>query len=500
MPSRVLRARISDRSALHREFDRIREQEALPAAFPDEVLAEAERATTAPRQPTQDRTDIPFVTLDPPSSTDLDQAFHLQRRNGGGYLVRYAIADVAAFVDPHGAVAQEAWRRVVTLYCPDTRVPLHPPVLSEQAASLWPDGPRPAVLWSIGINDLGEITEVDVERAWVRSRAKLGYPDVQAALEAGTTDDMVALLPDVGALLAAAELARGGASLPLPAQEIEEGPGGYRLGYRNPLPVEQHNAQLSLLTGRAAARLMLDVGSGVLRTMPPPDERDVRRLRRVAAGLQVDWPTDVSYGELLATIGPELSPTEVAFLNEAASLFRGASYTVVGDSPNGGDSTGVATDVSQPAPGPAPEPAPPPLTHAAIAAPYAHCTAPLRRLVDRFVNEVCLAAAAGRPTPEWATAALRGLPDQMQAGTSRARAVERQVLDAVEVAVMRRHAQRTMTGVVVETDEKRGRCEVAVTNPAVVARCHPALPLGSTARVRLAPESLADGRVRFVAL
>ncbi|OSC55137.1 ribonuclease II, partial [Streptomyces sp. BF-3] len=77
----------------------------LPGAFPPEVLAEAEQAARAPDLPAHlDATDIPFLTIDPPASTDLDQAMHLERRRDGrGYRVLYAIADVAAYLRPGGA-------------------------------------------------------------------------------------------------------------------------------------------------------------------------------------------------------------------------------------------------------------------------------------------------------------------------------------------------------------------------------------------------------------
>ena len=67
------------------------------AAFPDPVLAEAERAaaTPWPREGRLDLRDLPFLTIDPPGSMDLDQAMLLER-SGDGYTVRYAIADVAA--------------------------------------------------------------------------------------------------------------------------------------------------------------------------------------------------------------------------------------------------------------------------------------------------------------------------------------------------------------------------------------------------------------------
>jgi hypothetical protein len=102
------------------------------------------------------------------------------RGTAAGYRVSYAIADVGAFVVPGGALDAEVEQRGVTLYAPDRRVPLHPPVLGEQAASLLPDGPRPALLWQLDLDADGGLTATDVRRALVRSRAQLDYEGVQA--------------------------------------------------------------------------------------------------------------------------------------------------------------------------------------------------------------------------------------------------------------------------------------------------------------------------------
>ncbi|MEK8226128.1 hypothetical protein NKG05_08695 [Oerskovia sp. M15] len=50
------------------------------------------------------------------------------------------------------------------------------------------------------------------------------------------------------------------------------------------------------------------------------------------------------------------------------------------------------------------------VAHAAIAAEYAHVTAPLRRLVDRYGTEICLALSAGDEVPAWVRDALPGCP------------------------------------------------------------------------------------------
>src|SRR3954469_2539163 len=166
------------------DFAAIRAELGVPEEFPAEALAEAERAASRPPLPELDATDVELVTLDPPGSRDLDQAVHLAAR-GSGFRVIYAIADVGGFVRLGGALDAEARRRGQTVYSPDRRTPLHPPVLSEGAASLLPGELRPAALWTIDLDDDGEPVDVRLDRARVRSRAQLDYVSVQAQADAG---------------------------------------------------------------------------------------------------------------------------------------------------------------------------------------------------------------------------------------------------------------------------------------------------------------------------
>src|SRR3954468_3767134 len=144
MPSR--RIRLVPASALAEGLKAIRREAGVPEAFPADVLAEAEAAASPP-PPERERVDLPFVTIDPPGSRDLDQALHIERL-GDGHRIHYAIADVAAFVAPGGAIAAEAPARGVAFSPPARRAPLPPPVLSEGAASLLPGEWRPAALWT----------------------------------------------------------------------------------------------------------------------------------------------------------------------------------------------------------------------------------------------------------------------------------------------------------------------------------------------------------------
>ncbi len=462
--------------APHIDFAALRRELRLPQEFPPDALAEAEKAAAGPPPPAADRTDIPFVTLDPATSKDLDQAMHLSRRPGGGYRVCYAIADVASYVRPGGPLEAETWVRGQTIYLPDGRIPLHPPVLSEDAVSLFPDVDRAAVLWTIDLDADGATTAVTLERARVRSRAKLNYEAVQQQVDAGTPPEPLALLVELGTLLAGRAAERGAVNLPLPEQEVEQHDGGWRLVLRAPLPVEEHNAQISLLTGMAAAGLMLRGRVGLLRTMPPPKAEAVMKLQAAAKSLGVLWPAGAPVGTVVASADPA-SPRGAAFLDQAADLLRGAAYTPFDGSPP--EQTG----------------------HGGVGAPYAHVTAPLRRLADRYATEVCLAFAAGQEIPEWARAALPKLPKVMSESDRLAGAANRGAIDLAEAVLLQgRVGELFEAGVVDVDDASKNRPPggtVAIDEPAVRARCVGALPLGVRIQARLTVADPATRKVQF---
>ena len=454
------------------DFAAIRAELELPEDFPAEVLAAAQAAADGVRLPDTDATDLPLVTLDPPGSRDLDQAVHLAAR-GDGYRVSYAIADVGAFVRLGSVLDAEARRRGQTVYSPDRRTPLHPPELSEGAASLLAGQVRPAVLWTIDLDADGVAVAVDLRRARVRSRAQLDYPSVQAQADAGTLPEALALLPDVGRLLQQRAADRGALELGILDQEVSPGPdGGWTLAFRRELPVEGWNAQISLLTGRCAAAMMLEGGTGVLRTLPPAPPGDVERLRRLAPALGVDWPDGAGAGAVLAELDVR-RPGHAAFLEEAAALLRGAAYT--------------------PFDGALPEQT----GHGGVGAPYAHVTAPLRRLVDRFGTEVCLALAAGQAPDADLRAALPELPALMAASDRRTRAVERAVIDATEAWLLAGREGQRFPAVVVDAEDGKGT--VVLDEPAVRGRCTgAALQPGTRVVVRLEEADVAARSVRFV--
>lgn len=445
----------------------------LPQGFPVEVEAEARVAIE--RDPSQsgdheDRTSIPFLTVDPPGSMDLDQAFHAER-SASGFLVNYAIADPGWFIEPGGALDRESRLRGQTLYSPDLKVPLYPQTLSEGAASLLSDQTRPSVLWAIELDDRGEPIKVSARRSLVRSRRRLTYGEAQEEIDAGSAEEPLLLLREIGLLRKERESERGGMNLELPEQEIVRSGDRFELHFRGPLPVEEWNAQISLLTGLSAARLMIDGGIGLLRTMPEPEPESVKALRAGASLVGVPWPEGLTYQEFISSLKPS-SAGHAGLLTLATRLFRGTGY--------------VAFDGSPPEQ---------PLHHA-IAASYAHVTAPLRRLGDRFANEIAVALCAGTEAPAWAREALPHLPERLKESHRKDGELERRTVDFLEAVSLQDRVGEQFEAVVVESGAKGAT--IQIKEPAIVARCKGGCgDLGTRVEVRLSEANVDKGIVSF---
>lgn len=460
-----MRSVTGDLAPLRHGLAQLRTELGLPTAFPPDVLTAASAAvaqdpTTSPEH--VDRTDVPFVTLDPLGAVDLDQAFALEQAAGGVIVLRYAIADVGWFVTDGDALDGEAWRRGTTMYLPDGKVPLYPPILSERAASLLPEGPRPAVVFTVRLGDDGVPALDGVERAVVRSRARLAYETV-------TDADLSPLLPEFAARMAAGDAARGAARVDAPEQQVVADDGGFRLEVRPRLASEDRNAAMSLATNLAVAQLLLAAGTGLFRVMAEPDQRAVARLRHTASAMGVHWGRDESLADLERRLDPR-QPRDAAFMLAIRRAGGGASYVAY--------EQGVVP------------------WHAAMAATYAHATAPLRRLADRHVCLAALDVAAGRPVRPAVDAAFPRLPAVMAEADALGNKIDRSVIDLAEAVVMTGREGQLFDAVVTDEDERGVR--IQLREPAVVARLganH--VDPGDTVRVRLLEADPARRLVRF---
>jgi exoribonuclease R len=448
--------------ALARGLVAIRAQYQVPQDFTPEVLAAAE--TAARRVPSDhvDRTDRAFVTLDPASSTDLDQAFAIEAA-GGDLLLHYAIADVAWFVADGDPLDTEAWRRGETLYLPDGKAPLYPPVLSQGAASLLPDGPRPAVVFTVRVAADGAVHLDGAERALIRSRAKLAY-------ETATKAELPGGFDELARRIAAAEQARGAARVDPPEQEVSAiAPGDFQLAFRPRLVAEDQNAALSLATNMAVADALVAHHTGLFRVMAAPDAGAVARLRNTARAYRLDWPADMTLDDYARTLDAA-DPHQAAFMLAIRRAGQGASYAPFRD--------GVTP------------------WHAAMAATYAHATAPLRRLADRYVVQAALAVANGRAVPGTVTAAFETLPKVMAKADALAGQIDRAVIDLAEAVMLSNEIGRTFDAVVTDADDRGAR--IQLSDAPVMARVPaPGLAPGDAVQVRLTGVDVDKRSVSF---
>ena len=451
-PARMLAANIA---SIRTEFQ-------VPSGFPADVLAAAEAA--AQRVPTAhvDWTNRPFVTLDPATATDLDQAFCLDVA-GSALILHYAIADVAWFVDDGGVIDTEAWARGETLYLPDGKAGLYPPVLAEGAASLLPDGPRPAVVFSVRVDAAGAVQLDAVTRALIHSRAKLAYASVR-------DEDLPDGFADLSARIARAEAARGAARVDPPEQELAQGPDGrLALTFRERHPSEDRNAALSLACNMAVADLLQSHGTGLFRVMAEPDDAAVRRLRLTAQALRIDWPEQATLTQFERTLDPTRA-RDAALMLAIRRAGNGASYRPwrAGETP----------------------------WHAAVAATYAHATAPLRRLADRYVVQAALAVANGQAVPEAVTAAFEKLPKVMARTDALAGRIDRAVIDMAEAVTLSGHEGETFTAMVTDIGERGAT--IQLHGMPVTARVDATgLTPGDALRVHLVAADQAQRRIDF---
>ena len=426
------------------DFRPIADEFKVPTDFAPELHEAAANATDRYADMRIDARSIPLVTIDPAGSKDLDQAVAIERR-GDGFRVYYAIADVAAFSEPGDVIHRESLMRGQTIYLPDEPARLHPEELSEGSASLLADVDRPAVLWTFDLDSDGEIESVDLVRAMVHSVARLDYDGVQADLEAGQLHSSIELLPEVGELRAASSLRRKAINLRVPSVRVREGEGDeYELIIEPRHKVMDYNSEISLLTGMAAGQMMQAAGTGFLRTLRPAEESAERVFRSEAWALGYALDQDSDIGSFLHTVDAD-TPRGMAIMREAQKLLRGAGYV----------------DLAKKEPE----------VHAGIGGYYSHVTAPLRRLVDRYATEVCLALSTGSEIPQWVSDDAPTVLKTMMRTNQLASTVDRACLNLTEATVLQPWVGHNFQAVIMQTNEEADTARVFILGPPVLAEC-----------------------------
>ena len=295
----------------------------IPHVWPDDALAEAKWLPgEVPDEAAGGRTDLrdlPLVTIDGADAKDFDDAVHCDPRPGGWKLT-VAIADVSHYVAPGSALDREAFVRGTSVYFPGRVVPMLPERLSNGICSLNPEVDRLCLACEMHVDRRGRVTRAFFRNAVMRSRARLTYAEVEAAVfdgDAQTRRRLGGIVPrlealrEVYAALRQARRRRGALDLEIGEPRVVLGPGG-EVAHVEPAPrrVSHQLIEECMLAANVAAARRLARGRVpfLYRVHPPPDEEALRELGAFLGRAGIDFdPGEEPRPDAFATAAEQAS-------------------------------------------------------------------------------------------------------------------------------------------------------------------------------------------------
>jgi ribonuclease R len=381
-------------------LERIAIRYAIRSDFPEIVLEAARAAALTPTAGARrDLRSIPTITIDAPSTTDIDDALAVIPAGSDGALrVLVSIADVSAFVAEGSPLDEEARARGTSVYLAGRVLPMFPEVLSSDAASLVPDKDRLALTAELRIDAEGEVRSIDIYESLIRSHARLTYEAVEEYFDTGapgtvpaSVEPTLRWLRTAAARLSAVRAARGGVEL-----AREEAHVAFDPATREPTGITPRGEtgahrlveRLMVAANEAVAAWLVDRGlPGLFRVHPEPTPERVEALAHFAHNFGFE-----------AGFGPRLSPRGLAAFE---AQFRGsplapAIRTVLARA------LGQARYTVHPG------------LHFGLAAPlYLHFTSPIRRYADLTVHRIIKRYLAGDRSLQAGDAALEAVAQSL---------------------------------------------------------------------------------------
>ena len=412
----------------------------VPGLFPNDALHEAEALPVMPGEADfvgrRDLRDLSLVTIDGAKARDFDDAVHVARE-GGGWRLTVAIADVSHYVAPGSALDREAQARGNSYYFPQSVEPMFPEALSNGLCSLNPGVPRLAMVAEVLFDGSGNIREERFYAAVIQSHARLTYMQVHRALEkddqaecSAIGDELMSMLREAEALarvLSAVRTARGSLDFDLPEPEIRFNIYGETEDIQ-PRPrtfAHQLIEEFMIAANEAVARRLTDLKLPCpYRIHPAPDAEKLKGVFTVLsrAGLApgeppkgTPSPTDLQ--DILAAA----EGTKLEFM--AGRLVLRSMMQAVYHPANEGH-FGLASDC------------------------YCHFTSPIRRYADLIVHRSMKHALGMDKTPLPKEATLKKLCEHISKRERVAMEAEREILKRLTILFMADKVGEMFTGVV----------------------------------------------------
>ncbi len=322
---------------------------------------------------------LPLVTIDGETAKDFDDAVHAVRE-GKGFRLWVAIADVSNYVRHGDSLDADAKERGTSVYFPRRVIPMLPEKLSNGLCSLNPEVDRLAMVCEMAITPKGAVARYEFYPAVIRSQARLTYTEVWKMLsESKATPGREPVLPHLETLhavfkvlLQAREL-RGAIDFDSVETRMEFDARGK---IARIVPEQRNEAhrlieECMLAANVCAGDFLVDRGQPVLfrvHDVPAPEKVVMLRAFLAELGLNLgggDKPRPKDYSELLAKIRQRPDFTLLQTI-----LLRSLKQAVY--SPDNAGHFGLAFEA------------------------YVHFTSPIRRYPDLLVHRAIKACIANK--------------------------------------------------------------------------------------------------------
>ena len=424
------------------EVEKIKIRDGIREEFPEDVLLEAAALPSrVERSVSKRRVDLretDLVTIDPETARDHDDAIWVKRERDGFRLI-VAIADVSHYVTEGSAMDREAIARGTSIYLPDRAIPMLPPELSTDLASLVPNRDRLCMAVEMQIDAKAQVTSHRIFEGVMRSHGKLTYEGVARALKLTsqgphepTSEKRVRtlkILLDLSQRLRERRLKRGSLDFDLPEPKIVLDANGEPEaivqsrkdpGIRQAYQIVE---DIMLITNEVvAAHLKRHAAPGVFRVHGKPDPERISMFCQVAKsfGYELDEEAAATPKQLSKFLRRIEGTNEASLLRYL--LLRAMQQAIYDTDPTVGHFALAAKD-------------------------YLHFTSPIRRYPDLLVHRVLrdmirersLDAASLRPR-------LQRFAAQASELERKAMIVERDVLDLYRTIYMQDHVGETFDG------------------------------------------------------
>lgn len=347
---------------------------AIPSVFSDEAVADARAMCEIPHAlgHRRDLRALPTVTVDAPSTRDIDDAISVIPAGADGALrLLVSIADVAEFLREGSALDLEARERATSVYLAGRVIPMLPDTLSAEWISLNPHVDRACLTCEMRIDPEGNVVATDVYESLIRSCARLHYTEVAAFLDRSEVSaameparDAMPWFRTASARIGMARARRGGVEISRDETRVVlDAETGLASSIESDRPTSAHAMieRFMVAANESIAQWLLARGvPAMLRVHDVPDPEKVRDLSAFAH----NFGLEAGFGRALTPLSLAAfdrqitgAPSEPAVRSVLLRILGPARYTVL------------------------------PSMHFGLAAPlYLHFTSPIRRYADTCVH------------------------------------------------------------------------------------------------------------------